>query len=102
MQRLPHTCAASEALGLVEPIAMEELYKSDRAERRLDERVDIDIKALQEIKVKAQVETRRSCACVRVRAAEETGRTRVLCPLRRILTYGRLCGRRKARARARR
>ena len=60
MQRLPHTCAASEALGLVEPIAMEEIYKSDRAERRLDERVDIDIKALQEIKVKAQVETRRS------------------------------------------
>ena len=39
---------------------MEEIYKSDRAERRLDERVDIDIKALQEIKVKAQVETRRS------------------------------------------
>ncbi len=68
MQRSPHTCAASEALGLVEPIAMEELYKSDRAERRLDERVDIDIKALQEIKVKAQVETRRSCACVRARA----------------------------------
>ena len=60
MPRLPHTCAASEALGLVEPIAMEEIYKSDRAERRLDERVDIDIKALQEIKVKAQVETRRS------------------------------------------